>query len=116
MSRRKVKAREVFRISDHSGIYAGEDGKYYQIFPVRPEMPAAAGNGGPPCQSLCGRTMTRLHWTCLFCRIRKVALGELPQAMEVGIYMLTIRTGRSHWRVKNLLIRRLMNVAEFLAA
>jgi hypothetical protein len=116
MSRKQVKAKEIFHISEHSGIFAGEDGKYYQIFPERPVMPETSKNGGPRCQSLCGRAMRRPHWTCLFCRIRRVAMGELPQVLEVGVYMLTIRKGRSHWRIKNILIRRLMNVAEFLAA
>jgi hypothetical protein len=111
---REVRAREFIKLSRHSSIWVGEDGHYYQVFDKPP--PGDYPRVSEACRSLCGRPLRRLHWTCLFCRLRRVAVGELPDTFPVEIYLLTKRRGRRFEWTRNMILRRVLNVAEWLAS
>jgi len=71
----------------------------------------------PSCKSLCGHGLRRLHLTCLYCRIRRMRYGKMPGSIQVRVYYVAVQIAppRRFARVKDIIFRRLMNVAEILA-
>jgi hypothetical protein len=70
----------------------------------------------PPCRSLCGFDLHRWHLTCLLsCLLRRVHYGKMPAKIPVQGYVLWIHKGRRFERVKQVLLKRLMTIAEQLA-
>ena len=70
----------------------------------------------PPCRSLCGFDLHRWHLTCLLsCLLRRVHYGKMPAKIPVQGYTLWIDRGRRFERVKALLLKRVMTIAEQLA-
>jgi len=59
----------------------------------------------------------RPHFTCLaFCRVKRVAQGELPSSIPVSWYRMYIRLGRPHAAFKDWLLRKFVfPIAEYLA-
>jgi hypothetical protein len=110
----EVHAREWLRLGTSSSIWAGEDHRFYQVFKAAP--PGKYRMASSQCKTLCGRPLKRLHWTCLFCRMRRVAIGELPPEFGVDLVLFTKRRGRRLERQRNFLIKKLMNLIEFLGA
>jgi hypothetical protein len=83
-----------------------------------------------PCHSLCGHSqhMHRPHISCLFCRIRRLCYGKMdktkyhynsklrivmPQDCET--YVLFIDRKRSHEKIKEILLKRILTLAEWLS-
>ena len=70
----------------------------------------------PPCRPLCGFDLHRWHVTCIFsCLLRRVHCGKMPAKIPVQGYVLWIRRGRRFERVKAILLKRVMTIAEQLA-
>jgi len=70
----------------------------------------------PPCRSLCGFDLHRWHLTCLLsCLLRRVHYGKMPAKIPVQGYTLWIHKGRRFEPVKQLLLKRLLTIAEQLA-
>jgi hypothetical protein len=70
----------------------------------------------PPCRPLCGFNLRRWHLTCLLsCLLRRVHYGKMPARIPVQGYTLWIHRGRRFERVKALLLKRVLTVAEQLA-
>ena len=51
--------------------------------------------------------MTRLHFTCLFCRVRRQIIGEYPQLYPLERYQIFVVKNRNHHRIKEFLRRKL---------
>ncbi|MGB9672066.1 MAG: hypothetical protein ACPLZY_02850 [Candidatus Norongarragalinales archaeon] len=71
--------------------------------------------GGMPCQHLCGHGFRRFHLTCAFCRVRRVYMGKMPSRIRVTPYLMLIWVDRPHRRLKDLFLKKLLTLAEFLA-
>ena len=70
----------------------------------------------PPCRSLCGFDLHRWHVTCLFsCLLRRVHYGKMPAKIPVQGYTLWIHRERRFERVKGILLKRCLTIAEQLA-
>ena len=71
----------------------------------------------PSSRRLCGHDLRRPHLTCLYCRIRRMHHGKMPRAIEVQVYYIAIQRipPRRFALAKDVLFRRLMNLAELLA-
>ena len=72
-----------------------------------------------PWNCIChpGLPYSRPHFTCLtFCRIKRVAQGELRSLIPVSRYRMYIHLGRPHAKAKDWLLRKFVfPVAEWLA-
>jgi hypothetical protein len=64
--------------------------------------------------SPCGHKLRRPHWSCIHCRFRAVANGRLPRVIPVKPFTLFIRIGRKHERIKSILLKKALELAEFL--
>jgi hypothetical protein len=109
---RDVKVHEWLRLSNYSAIWVGDDGQFYQVFELPGNLPM---KGRPPCQTVCGHELHRIHLSCLRCRARRVLRGDLPPTFPVGVYYLVWRKGRRFEAVKAAILKRLLSVAEFLS-
>jgi hypothetical protein len=70
----------------------------------------------PPCRPLCGFDLRRWHLTCLLsCLLRRVHYRKMPAKIPVQGYTLWIHRGRRFERVKELLLKRIITIAEQLA-
>jgi len=70
----------------------------------------------PPCRSLCGFDLHRLHLTCLLsCLLRRVHYGKMPAKIPVQGYTLWIVKGRRLECVKAALLKRLLSICEQVA-
>lgn len=91
----------------------------------------------PACVGFCGHALRRFHFTCLFCRHRRLAYGKVRRgrfrrgdlyyrlvysrsgALVVPavavVYVLVIDEGRRFYWVKARLLKALLTVAELLA-
>lgn len=88
------------------------------------------------CRSLCGKNLRRFHFTCIFCRIRrfyykklgsshfhKVQLTITVKESENGVvipkqsvfYCLVIDNNRNFKKLKQILLSKVLTLAEFLA-
>lgn len=80
----------------------------YRAFPSRPFV--------MPCRSLCGLDLKRVHFTCAFCRLRRVFTGKMPARNQAHTYALIIQDQRPFVAVKDLLLRKfVLPIAEALA-
>lgn len=80
----------------------------YQRFPPRPFV--------MPCRALCGLDLKRVHFTCMFCRLRRVFAGKMTARNDCHTYSLIIMDHRPLVTVKDLLLRKLvLPIAEALA-
>jgi hypothetical protein len=90
-----------------------------------------------PCKKLCGHDLKRFHVTCLVCRFRRAYVGKyraryLDHArVECRMiydkrgyyivprkgycYVLTVDGDRKNRRIKDVLLKRVLSVAEILA-
>jgi len=84
----------------------------YQIFLFRPRR-REKGSSGVVCSDLCGHDLKRFHFSCLRCRMRRVALGKLPGLMHVTPYILLIRADRP--MIVSFLLKNVLSIAEHLA-
>lgn len=80
----------------------------FKNFPDRPFV--------MPCRPLCGLPLKRVHFTCLFCRLRRVHSGKMPARNQAHTYALIIQDQRPLAAVKDLLLRKIvLPIAEALA-
>jgi hypothetical protein len=75
----------------------------YQYFRV--DLHKYQKNKGALCSSLCGHQLKRFHFSCLFCRLRRVAFGKLPPLLQITPYILVIRTDSQAVNVRFPIIR-----------
>ena len=93
----------------------GEDGSFWEWYHFEPKK---VGHGvlGLPCRVLCGFDLKRVHLTCLHCRARRVASGELPPLFPVYLHFWTVPVqGRRFALLKDQLIKWLASIIELLA-
>jgi len=71
-----------------------------------------------PCKVLCGHDLRRVHLTCLYCRTRRAYVGKLPEQILTRVYLITVREypPRRFWRLKDILFKWCVNLAEMLAS
>jgi hypothetical protein len=81
------------------------------------------------CRKLCGKNLKRPHFSCLACRLRRLAYGKLDKKkyrfdkqtglvvpnVNFSVYMLIIDGNRRFAKVKGLLLKKVLAIAEFLA-
>jgi hypothetical protein len=80
----------------------------YQAFPSRHFV--------MPCRALCGLDLKRVHFTCIFCRLRRVFAGKMTAKNDCNTYSLIIMDHRPLATVKDLLLRKfVLPIAEALA-
>ena len=80
----------------------------YRAFPRRPFV--------MPCRALCGLDLKRVHFTCMFCRLRRVFAGKMTARNDCHTYSLIIMDHRPLATVKDLLLRKfVLPIAEALA-
>jgi len=83
-----------------------------------------------PCHSLCGHSerMHRPHISCLFCRVRRYFYGKMDKKkyhynsklrivmpQECETYVLFIDKRRPHEKIKAILLKRVLTLAEWLS-
>ena len=69
-----------------------------------------------PCRTLCGLDLKRVHFTCMFCRLRRVLAGKMTARNDCHTYSLIIMDHRPLATVKDLLLRKfVLPIAEALA-
>ena len=92
-----------------------DEGQYYILFNL-PKQIKKAKFPRPYCVELCGLPLKRVHWTCIFCRTRKVFEGKLPAKLPIDppVYLFPYRNRRFR-KQKAWLTRRLFNLVEMLA-
>ena len=69
----------------------------------------------PYCTQLCNYNLHRPHFTCLTCRFRRVYEGKMPNRIPVKIHMVFVRLDRKHSKLKNMIIKKLFTLIEFLS-
>jgi len=62
-----------------------------------------------------GHMVTRLHWSCGFCRFRRMYYGKMPGRFEVQPWTVYVHVHRRYAWIKNLIMHRLLNMIEWLA-
>jgi len=92
-----------------------EDGKLVQSWDNVQQQKAYGEVGGFACRSLCGKSLRRPHFTCLFCRLRRAYYGKMSNKIEVTAYLLLIRRDRRFAKVKAVVLKRLLAICEWLA-
>lgn len=96
-------------------ILMGEDGSFWEWYHFEPKK-VGSSPMGLPCRVLCGFDLKRVHLTCLHCRARRVALGELPPLFPVVLHFWTVRIqGRRFAFLKDWVIKWLASIIELLA-
>jgi len=117
----------AIRYPTHIQLFYGEyepDGRYDESRVTHMEIRMRYDNlaklayrrFAPPCRPLCGFDLRRWHLTCLLsCLLRRVHYGRMPAKIPVKGYTLWIHRGRRFERVKALLLKRVMTMAEQLA-
>jgi hypothetical protein len=87
--------------------------------------------GALPCKSLCHHPLHRFHWSCLYCRVRRFFYGKMDrtkyhynrylgcvlptQPSKMATYVLIIDGNRRLARVKEMILKRVLTIAEWLA-
>lgn len=80
------------------------------------------------CRKLCGYDLKRIHFSCLFCRIRRFFYGKMDKkqyhynkCMRIVMpqdctqYILFIDNKRRWASVKAAILKRLLTICEWLA-
>ena len=107
----------MFVLNNHSVLAANEKGELYQIYLVPKVLPFKKKSLlAMPCQVLCNHSLGRFHLSCLNCRTRRVWRGKLDPKQQVHVYTITIRDGRRLAHLRDLLIKPLASLIEFLAS
>jgi len=105
----------ITKIGRHISIYVDRYGRYYQHVVVPKAFKRKSSAFAFPCQGLCGHNLRRPHFSCLFCRLRRVCFDKMPSLFEVRPYVLLIKRERRLRKVKDILLKKLLTLAEFLA-
>ena len=95
--------------------FADEKGQAWLAIHVPKHFTAKAGMLGMPCQTLCGMNLHRFHLSCSSCRLRRVWLGAMPNLIRVHVHSIAIWDDRPQARLKDLLLKKLISVCEWLA-
>lgn len=97
-------------------MYRDRKGQFWQEFINFPKEIRHARFPRPYCVELCGRDLRRPHFTCLFCRIRKIYEGKLPSKLPIDPPVTLLPyANRRFARVRAFLVRKLFNIAELLS-
>jgi hypothetical protein len=80
------------------------------------------------CKKLCGHNLHRPHFTCLFCRIRRLHYGKMDKSkyhynskmrivmpQDCQTYVLFIDNKRPHARIKEQILKRMLTICEWLS-
>ena len=83
-----------------------------------------------PCHSLCGHSnrMHRPHFSCLFCRVRRFFYGKMDRSKyhynrylgvvtspKMQTYVMFIDPDRHLAKLKEIILKRLLAICEWLA-
>lgn len=93
----------------------GQNWQYLNIITQEMMKPQKHPIGSMPCQSLCGHNLHRFHFTCFFCRARKIYSDQMPNMFLVVNYSLLIRKDRPNSKMKDFILKRWLTIAEWLA-
>jgi len=100
-----------------------DSGKLYELFlmprKIRSTVRSALERGkhGLSCQLFCGHRLYRVHLSCLNCRIRKILQKKMKPLYPISSWhIITIRADRRFARARDLLIKPLASLIEFLAS
>jgi hypothetical protein len=44
-----------------------------------------------PCVKICNQNLRRIHFTCLYCRIRRAYYKKIPKKIGVWMYIIRLR-------------------------
>ena len=107
--------RELLGCDKKMSILMDESQGFWEWYHIEPKK-VGSSTFGLPCRVLCGFDLKRVHLTCLHCRARKVASGELPPLFPVFLHFWTVRIqGRRFAFVKDQVIKWLASIIELLA-
>jgi hypothetical protein len=80
------------------------------------------------CKKLCGYEMKRPHFSCLFCRVRRLFYGKIDKTQyhynrymrivmpqDCSTYIIFIDNKRHFRNVKAAILKRLLTICEWLA-
>jgi len=106
-------------------VYSHSKKAYFQVVNWLFAIPSGKHNcGALECDRIChdpfhrggdGHKVHRPHYSCPFCRFRKMYYGKMPSRIEVEPCTVYLWKNRRHARIKNLIIHRLLNIVEALA-
>ncbi|MGA3191994.1 MAG: hypothetical protein ABSD73_05705 [Candidatus Bathyarchaeia archaeon] len=81
-----------------------------------------------PCRTLCGHPLQRYHWSCMYCRVRRFFYGKMDPKIyhynslmrlvvpaDQTTYVLFIDDRRRNAKVKSILLKACLELAEWLA-
>ena len=71
----------------------------YQYFKVN--LQTHQLDKGALCSRLCGHELKRFHFSCITCRLRRVAFGKLPPLLHVTPYIMIIRVDKQAMHVRH---------------
>jgi len=92
-----------------------EEGRLYELIHVEPGLSFGFWDCWKHSKEICGHNLHRPHWSCIHCRFRAVANGRMPPVIRVGRYTLYVWHGRPHEGIKSILLKKVLELAEFLA-
>ncbi len=88
----------------------------YQFFKVNVQKHET--DKGALCSGLCGHELKRFHFSCLACRLRRVAFGKLPPLLHVAPYVLIIRVDPNAMHIRypilHIIAKNLQSIVETL--
>ena len=105
----------VLKIDNTTSLIFTEHGVYEHIEIPKNIQKEKKHSFALPCQVLCGKNLKRPHWSCSYCRLRKVWLGELPPTFPVTVLLFMVLKKRRFATIKNFLIKQLSRLMELLA-
>ena len=73
---------------------------------------------GKPCHEVCkifrgGKPLTRFHFYCLFCPLKRFLQGKIPELIPITTFLLIRDETRSGYWWKNPLASLFMSIVEF---
>lgn len=91
-------------ILSNSDIYVDQFSQLWQIFKGEKK----------DCHFRCNISKHRPHLTCLHCRYRLWVKGEIPNMIRIKSYAVYEWVDRPHYRLKNIIRKKLLCLVEML--
>lgn len=114
----KIQLRRFMQLNNHSSILVDGEGHFYQHFDIPKDFKPKQTRLRYGCGELCGfPNLKRVHLTCLHCRPRRVYEGKLEPLIPITLHLFTISRSptRKYAKVKDLLIKQLKSIIEYLS-